>query len=120
MAAPVGQWWGDRRRMSTVQLIARRLPLLLVPLVVLALGGEARAGEHVVVYEQATGDPLGLSVQIAPGLAGCTVGCATLRIPARTAVPARRQAVLQFAAPAGTTIVQAQVRLRLRTRQAGW
>jgi len=119
MAAPVGQWWGDRRRMSTVQLIARRLPLLLVPLVVLALGGEARAGEHVVVYEQATGDPLGLSVQIAPGLAGCTVGCATLRIPARTAVPARRQAVLQFAAPAGTTIVQAQVRLRLRTRQAG-
>ncbi|MEY4226503.1 MAG: hypothetical protein RL190_1260, partial [Actinomycetota bacterium] len=35
--------------MSTVQQIARRLPLLHVPLVVLALGGEARAGEHVLV-----------------------------------------------------------------------
>lgn len=105
--------------MTTVLMIARRLPLLLVPLVVLALAGEAQAGESVVLYDPAASDPRGLSAQIDPGLAGCAAGCTTLRIPARTPIPARRQAVLQFSAPAGTTIVEAHVRLRVRTRQIG-
>lgn len=105
--------------MTTVLRIARRLPLLLVPLIVFVVGGEARAGEYLLAYERESADPLGLSAQIAPGLSGCAAGCATLRIPARVAVAARRQAVLQFAAPAGTTIVDGQVRLRVRTRQPG-
>ena len=105
--------------MSNVLAIVRRLPLLLVPLLIVAVGGEARAGEHLVVYELGSPEPTGLSAQIAPGLAGCAAGCATLRIPSRSAVPARRQAVLQYAAPAGTAILDAQVRLRVRTRQAG-
>jgi len=105
--------------MTTVLRVARRLPLLLVPLIVLAVGGEARAGEALIRYEQASPDPSGLSAQIAPGLAGCAAGCSTLRVPAWVAVPARRQALLQYAAPTGTQIVDAQVRLRVRTRQAG-
>ncbi|MFM9124041.1 MAG: hypothetical protein ACKOSO_02485, partial [Actinomycetota bacterium] len=105
--------------MTTVLRVARRLPLLLVPLIVLAVGGEARAGETLIAYEQASPDPSGLSAQIAPGLAGCAAGCSTLHVPARVAVPARRQALLQYVAPAGTQIVDAQVRLRVRTRQAG-
>jgi len=97
----------------------RALPLLLVPVIVLVAPEEARAADAVVAYEASSHDPSGLSAHVGPGLSGCAAGCATLRVPARRAVGARRQAQLQFAAPAGTTIVQASVRMRLRTRQPG-
>ncbi len=88
------------------------LALLLAP-------NAVRAADAVVVYEAGTPDAAGIGAQIGGGLAGCGAGCLTLRVPARTPVPARRQAMLQFAAPAGTTIVHATIRLRYRTRQPG-
>jgi hypothetical protein len=105
--------------MTNALRIALRLPLLLVPLVVLALADDAGAADATVSYDRASADPSGLAMQVGPGLSGCGAGCTTLRIPARTVVGARRQAVLQFVAPPGTTIVDARLRLRFRTRQAG-
>ncbi|MGA0121810.1 MAG: Ig-like domain-containing protein [Gaiellales bacterium] len=105
--------------MTTALRLALRLPLLLIPLVVLAVAEEAGAADATITYQRLHDDPSGIALQVGPGLQGCGAGCSTLRVPARTAIGARRQAILLFHAPVGTTIVDARLRLRYRTRQAG-
>jgi len=83
----------------------------------LTLTSPARAGDAVVTYLLPSPDPAGITAQVAPGVAGCIVGCSTLKLVAGAAVPARRQGMLAFSAPAGTTILSAAIRLRYRTKQ---
>ena len=83
----------------------------------LALTSPARAGDAIVTYQLPTPDLSGITAQVAPGVAGCVAGCGTLKLVAGAAVPARRQGMLAFSAPTGTTILSAAVRLRYRTKQ---
>ncbi|MGI9117360.1 MAG: hypothetical protein ACR2JV_06970 [Gaiellales bacterium] len=84
----------------------------------LALVAPSRAAVTTIAYALPSADPSGITAQTAPGIAGCIAGCAQLRLVRGAAVAARRQGLLAFAAPAGTSIVQATLRLRYRTRQA--
>ena len=91
--------------------------------VILVLGGlalvaPARAADAVIPFDLASGDMSGVRVQLAPGMAGCVTGCAAASLRPGAAVPAGRRSVLSFSAPAGTTIVQADLRLRWRTAQS--
>ncbi|MCX6391523.1 MAG: hypothetical protein NTX95_03365 [Actinobacteria bacterium] len=83
----------------------------------LTLTSPARAGDAVISYQLPTPDLSGITAQVAPGVAGCVAGCGTLKLVAGAAVPARRQGMLAFSAPAGTTILSAAIRLRYRTKQ---
>jgi hypothetical protein len=83
----------------------------------LTLTSPARAGDAVVTYQLPSSDTSGITAQVAPGVAGCVAGCGTLKLVAGAAVPPRRQGMLTFSAPAGTTIVGAAIRLRYRTKQ---
>ncbi len=100
--------------------VARRL--LCLPLVAISFGGlisQARGAEATITYPFPSIDSSGITASVAAGIAGCLVGCSTMQVTPRTALPARRQSVLQFAAPAGTTIQLATIRLRYRTKAAG-
>ncbi|MGI9186373.1 MAG: hypothetical protein ACR2J9_02450, partial [Gaiellales bacterium] len=97
--------------------LRRLLTSLILILGALALVSPARAGDAVISYRLPSSDPAGITAQIAPGVAGCTNGCGTLKLAAGAAVPARRQGLLAFSAPPGTTIVNAAIRLRYRTKQ---
>ena len=95
----------------------------LVTVVLLILGGlslasPARASDALITYDLPSADPTGMTAQVAPGVAGCLNTCGTLKLAAGVAVPARRQGLLAFSAPAGTTIVKAALRLRYRTKQS--
>ena len=91
--------------------------LLVIPVVIamFCLVHVAEAADSTVVYAYPSGDTSGMSAQLAPGIGGCTLGCATLYAAAKTSLPARRQGLVAFAAPAGTTIVSAAISLRYRT-----
>lgn len=97
--------------------LRRLLTSLLLILGGLTLVSPARAGDAVIGYQLPSADTTGMTAQIAPGVAGCTGGCGSLKLAAGVAVPARRQGLLAFSAPAGTTIVNAVIRLRYRTKQ---
>ena len=100
--------------MNTV--LRRLLASLLLVLGGLALASPVRAADAVITYQLPSPDTSGITAQVAPGLAGCATGCGTLRLVPGAGVPARRQGMLSFGAPAGTTIVQAAIRLRYRTK----
>ena len=93
--------------------------VLLVLLGWLILAAPTRAADTTVGYQLPSGDTTGISATTPPGLSGCLSGCAWLRIPAGANVAARRQGQLAFAAPSGTTIVGATLRIRYRTKQNG-
>ena len=95
--------------------------LLVIPVVIamFCLVHVAEAADSTVVYAYPSGDTSGMSAQLAPGIGGCTLGCATLYAAAKTSLPARRQGLVAFAAPAGTTIVSAAISLRYRTLTPG-
>lgn len=100
--------------------VARRL--LCLPLVAVSFGGlisQARGAETTITYPFPSIDSSGITASVAAGIAGCLVGCSTMQVTPRTALPARRQSILQFAAPAGTTIQLATIRMRYRTKAAG-
>ncbi len=100
--------------------VARRL--LCLPLVAVSFGGlisQARGAEATITYPFPSIDSSGITATVAAGIAGCLVGCSTMQVTPGTALPARRQSVLQFAAPAGTTIQLATIRLRYRTKAVG-
>ncbi len=100
--------------------VARRL--LCLPLVAVSFGGlisQARGAEANITYPFPSIDSSGITASVAAGIAGCLVGCSTMQVTPRTALPARRQSMLQFAAPAGTTIQLATIRLRYRTKAVG-
>ncbi len=100
--------------------VARRL--LCLPLVAVSFGGlisQARGAEATITYPFPSIDSSGITATVAAGIAGCLVGCSTMQVTPKTALPARRQSVLQFAAPAGTTIQLATIRLRYRTKAVG-
>ncbi len=100
--------------------VARRL--LCLPLVAVSFGGlisQARGAEATITYPFPSIDSSGITATVAAGIAGCLVGCSTMQVTPRTALPARRQSMLQFAAPAGTTIQLATIRLRYRTKAVG-
>jgi|GEM_PF-2398839 len=100
--------------------VARRL--LCLPLVAVSFGGlisQARGAETTITYPFPSIDSSGITASVAAGIAGCLVGCSTMQVTPRTALPARRQSMLQFAAPAGTTIKLATIRMRYRTKAAG-
>ncbi len=100
--------------------VARRL--LCLPLVAVSFGGlisQARGAEANITYPFPSIDSSGITATVAAGIAGCLVGCSTMQVTPRTALPARRQSMLQFAAPAGTTIQLATIRLRYRTKAVG-
>ncbi len=100
--------------------VARRL--LCLPLVAVSFGGlisQARGAEATITYPFPSIDSSGITASVAAGIAGCLVGCSTMQVTPRTALPARRQSMLQFAAPAGTTIQLATIRLRYRTKAVG-
>ena len=108
--------------MNTTPLRRLSASLLFVIPVVIAMGSlvnVADAADSTVVYTYPTGDSSGMSAQLAPGIGGCTLGCATLYAAAKTPLPARRQGLVAFAAPAGTTIVSAAISLRFRTLNDG-
>ena len=108
--------------MNTTPLRRLSASLLFVIPVVIAMGSlvnVADAADSTVVYTYPTGDSSGMSAQLAPGIGGCTLGCATLYAAAKTPLPARRQGLVAFAAPAGTTIVSAAISLRFRTLNSG-
>ena len=90
---------------------------LLLILGGLALASPARAADAVVAYQFPSADTAGMSAQTAPGVGGCLLVCGGLRLATGAAIPARRQGMLAFSAPAGTTIVNATIRLRYRTKQ---
>jgi hypothetical protein len=95
--------------------------LFVIPVVIAmaCLVNVAEAADSTVVYAYPSGDTSGMSAQLAPGIGGCTFGCATLYVAAKTSLPARRQGLVAFAAPAGTTIVSAAISLRYRTLNQG-
>ena len=96
--------------------------LLLSVLVVvggLALVAPARAADAVIAYDLANPDPSGIRVQVGAGMSACGAGCGALRLRPGGAIPAGRPGQLAFSAPAGTTIVRADLRLRWRTAQPG-
>ncbi len=100
--------------------VARRL--LCLPLVAVSFGGlisQARGAEATITYPFPSIDSSGITASVTAGIAGCLVGCSTMQVTPRTALPARRQSMLQFAAPAGTTIQLATIRLRYRTKAVG-
>ncbi len=100
--------------------VARRL--LCLPLVAVSFGGligEARGADATITYAFPSIDSSGITASVAAGIAGCMVGCSTMQVTPWIALPARRQSMLQFAAPAGTTIQLATIRLRYRTKAAG-
>ncbi len=106
------------RTMNTT--VARRL--LCLPLVAVSFGaliGEARGAEATITYSFPSIDSSGITASVAAGIAGCLVGCSTMQVTPRIALPARRQSVLQFLAPAGTTIQLATIQMRYRTKTAG-
>lgn len=108
--------------MNTTPLRRLSASLLFVIPVVIAMGSlvnVADAADSTVVYTYPSGDSSGMSAQLAPGIGGCTLGCATLYAAAKTPLPARRQGLVAFAAPAGTTIVSAAISLRFRTLNNG-
>ena len=92
---------------------------LLLILGGLALASPARAADAVIAYQLPSSDTTGMSAQAAPGVGGCLLACGGLRLAPGIAIPARRQGMLAFSAPAGTTIVNAAIRLRYRTKQPG-
>ena len=96
----------------------RLLSSLLIVCGALALTSPARAADTAITYALPSGDPSGITTQTAPGITGCLSGCSTLRITRGSAVAVRRQGTLAFSAPAGTTIVNAAIRLRYRTKLA--
>ena len=108
--------------MNTTPLRRLSASLLFVIPVVIAMGSlvnVADAADLTVVYTYPSGDSSGMSAQLAPGIGGCTLGCASLYAAAKTPLPARRQGLVAFAAPAGTTIVSAAISLRYRTLNDG-
>lgn len=91
-------------------------------LIAIALGAfvnSAQAADSTVTYGYPSADTSGVSAQLAPGFGGCTIGCASLYMAAKAAVPARRQGRVWFSAPAGTTIVSGTITMRYRTKDAG-
>ena len=95
---------------------------------VFVLATEARGADATIAFPFPSTDQSGVAAATAPGFVGCgggvaggcmTPGAAALRISTGVAVPARRRASVQFAAPAGTIIVGGSIRLRYRTKQAG-
>lgn len=97
----------------------RLLGSLLIVIGGLSLVGTARAADSVITYQLPTNDPAGIGLLSAPGVLGCGSLCGSLRLAARTAMPARRQGMLAFTAPGGTTIVSATIRVHYRTKHAG-
>lgn len=95
------------RRLSCVFVIAVAL---------LAATHEAKAADTTITYTFPSSDTSGVTAQASDGIGGCLVGCASFRVAAMTPLPARRQSVLQFAAPSGTTIVSSTIGLRYRTK----
>ncbi len=91
---------------------------LLIIIGGLALVAPAHGADATISFQLPSGDTSGITAQTAPGVAGCISGCAWMRIPRGSAVSARRQAMIAFSAPAGTTIVNAAIRVRYRTRNA--
>ena len=53
--------------------------LLVIPVVIamFCLVHVAEAADSAVVYAYPSGDTSGMSAQLAPGIGGCTLGCAT-------------------------------------------
>lgn len=96
----------------------RILLSLLLVLPLLATTSPARAADAVIAFDVAGGDTTGMRVQPAAGMTACAAGCAALRLRPGGAVPTGRQGQISFSAPAGTTIVSAELRLRWRTAQA--
>ena len=97
--------------------LRRLLGSLIIMIGGLALIAPARAADAVITYQLPSNDLTGMTAQTAPGVGSCIAGCASLRLAPGAAVPARRQAMLAFAAPPDTTIVNAALRLRYRTKQ---
>ena len=90
---------------------------VLLVLCGLAIAAPARAADAVIPFDLASGDMTGVRVQLAPGMGGCATGCASASLRPGVSVPAGRRGVLAFSAPAGTTIVRADLRMRWRTAQ---
>lgn len=108
--------------MNTTPLRCLSFSIPMVIAVVIAMGflaNVAQAADSTVTYTYPSGDSSGMSAQLAPGIGGCTVGCASLYADAKTALPARRQGLVAFVAPFGTTIVSAAISLRYRTLNDG-
>ena len=108
--------------MNTTPLRRLSASVLFVIPVAIALAcfvDVAEAADGTVVYSYPTSDTSGMSAQLAPGIGGCTLGCASVYAAALTPLPARRQGLVAFAAPAGTTIVSAAISLRYRTLNDG-
>jgi len=108
--------------MNTTPLRRLSTSILFVIPVAIALAcfvDVAKAADSTVVYAYPTGDTSGMSALLAPGIGGCTLGCASVYAAAKTPLPARRQGLVAFAAPAGTTIVSAAISLRYRTLNDG-
>ena len=89
---------------------------ILIALAFFAFVHDADAADSTITTGFPTSDLSGITVQTAPGISGCLVGCASFRVAPSVALPAKRQAVMQIAAPAGTTIVGGTVSLRYRTK----
>ena len=95
------------------------LSSLLIVIGSLALVSPARAADTVISYQLPATDTAGIAAVGAPGIAACAGPCGTLRLSPNTAVTAKRQGMLIFSAPDGTSIVSASIRLRYRTKQQG-
>ena len=87
-----------------------------IAVALLAFVHDAHAANSTLTFGFPTSDTSGITVQTAPGIGGCVVGCALLRVASRVALPAKRQAVFQFSVPPGTTIVSGTANLRYRTK----
>lgn len=85
----------------------------------LSLAGRstAQAGTQVVEYALPSPDLTGITAAETPGSSVCAAGCARIALE-RSADGGARAARLAFAAPRGTTIEAAEVRLAYRTPSA--
>lgn len=90
-----------------------------VVLAVLSLAGRssALAGTHVVEYALPSPDLAGITAAETAGSSVCAAGCARIALQ-RSAGGLARAARLAFAAPRGTTVETAEVRLAYRTPSA--
>ena len=112
--------------MSTNTL--RRLPLILVLLLLVLPVSGARAADTDLVFAFPTHDQEGVAASAHAGVRSCggglagactSSGAAVLNFEPRRAIARGRQGMLQFMVPDGTMITGGSVRVRMRTRATG-
>jgi len=100
----------------TITALRQLASSFVIAVALLAFVHDAYASDSTITYSFPTSDLSGITAQTAPGIGGCLAGCASFRVASLVAIPAKRQAFVQIAAPGGTSIVGGAVSLSYRTK----